>query len=67
MKLEEIAKHRHILTPGRYVGTEEEGEDDEEFEEKMKRLTGELAKQMEESKRLDEEIKRNLERIGWVI
>lgn len=67
VKLEEIAKHRHILTPGRYVGTEEEGEDDEEFEEKMKRLTGELAKQMEESKRLDEEIKRNLERIGWVI
>ncbi len=33
----------------------------------MKRLTAELAKQMEESKKLDEEIKRNLGVIGWKI
>jgi len=33
-----------ILTPGRYVGTEEEEEDMEVFEEKMQRLTEELAK-----------------------
>lgn len=39
--LEEIRKHQHILTPGRYVGTEAEEEDLEEFEEKMKRLTTE--------------------------
>ncbi len=65
--LEEIRKHDHILTPGRYVGTVEEEEDDEAFEEKMKRLTAELAKQMEEGKRLDEEIKRNLEGLGWKI
>ncbi|URA10317.1 class I SAM-dependent DNA methyltransferase [Thermospira aquatica] len=65
--LDEIRKHNHILTPGRYVGTVEEDEDDEAFEEKMKRLTTELAKQMEESKRLDEEIKKNLESIGWKI
>jgi len=31
----------------------------------MKKLTAELAKQMEESKKLDEEIKKNLEMIGW--
>lgn len=65
--LEEIRKHNHILTPGRYVGAVEEEEDDEAFEKKMKRLTAELARQMEEGKRLDDEIKKNLESIGWEI
>ena len=44
VKLEEIRKQGHILTPGRYVGAEEEEEDEEAFEEKMKRLTAELAR-----------------------
>ncbi|CAD7770357.1 N-6 DNA Methylase [Candidatus Methanoperedenaceae archaeon GB50] len=66
-KLEEVEKHNFILTPGRYVGIPEEEEDDEEFEEKMKRLTSELAEQMEEGKKLDEEIKKNLERMGFRI
>ncbi len=65
--LEEIRKHQHILTPGRYVGIEEVEEDDQAFEETMKQLTAELAKQMEEGKRLDEEIKKNLEKIGWKV
>lgn len=60
-------KHQHILTPGRYVGIVEEEEDDQTFEETMTQLTAELAKQMEESKKLDEEIKKNLEKIGWKI
>jgi len=63
--LDEIRKQEWILTPGRYVGIEEEEEDMEAFEEKMERLTEELAKQMEEGKRLDEEIKKNLENIGF--
>jgi len=63
--LEEVEKNNFILTPGRYVGVVEEEEDDEAFEEKMKRLTEELAKQMEEGKKLDEEIKKNLEKIGY--
>ena len=62
---EEIRKNSYVLTPGRYVGTEEEKEDDEEFEEKMQRLVSDLKKQMEEGARLDEEIKKNLERIGF--
>jgi len=66
-KLEEVEKHNFILTPGRYVGIEEVEEDDEVFEEKMKRLTSELSKQMEESKRLDEEIKKNLVSIGFKV
>jgi type I restriction enzyme M protein len=66
-KLDEIRKHGHILTPGRYVGAEEEEEDDEEFDEKMKRLTSELSGQMKEAKRLDDEIKKNLKSIGFVV
>jgi len=65
--IDEIRKHGHILTPGRYVGAEEEEEDTELFEEKMKRLTAELSKQMEEGKKLDEEIKKNLEGIGYEV
>ena len=33
----------------------------------MKKLTTELAEQMKEAKRLDEEIKKNLEKIGFKI
>lgn len=63
--LDEIRKHEHILAPGRYVGFEPEEEDDEAFAEKMKRLAAELSKQMVEGKKLDEEIKKNLESIGY--
>ncbi len=65
--LDEVKKHGHILTPGRYVGVEETEEDDEVFEEKMKRLTSELANQMKKSKELDEEIRRNLKSLGYEI
>ena len=61
----DIAKQDFILTPGRYVGIADTEEDDEPFEEKMARLTGELAKCFEESNRLQEQIKKNLEAIGY--
>jgi type I restriction enzyme M protein len=63
--LEEIAKHDHILTPGRYVGFAEEEEDDGPFEEKMERLTTQLAEQFRESRELEERIKENLKGIGY--
>ncbi len=63
--LEEVRKHGHILTPGRYVGIEEVEEDDEEFDEKMKRLTSELSGQMKKARELDEEIKKNFKGIGY--
>ena len=63
--MDEVRKHSHILTPGRYVGAEDIEEDDEAFDEKMKKLTSELAKQMEEGKRLDEEIKKNMKDVGY--
>ena len=63
--LGEIEKQDYILTPGRYVGIADEDDDDEPFDEKMKRLTSELSKCFEESDRLQEEIEKNLEAIGY--
>ncbi|PLS28626.1 type I restriction-modification system subunit M [Bifidobacterium parmae] len=65
VSIEDIAKQDYILTPGRYVGIAEQEGDDEPFDEKMKRLTGELAKCFEESNRLQAEIKKNLGAIGY--
>jgi len=64
-KVEEVAEHGFMLTPGRYVGAPPVEEDAEPFDEKMKRLTAELAAQMAEGQRLDAEIKKNLEGIGY--
>lgn len=64
---EDIAKQDYILTPGRYVGIEEKSEDDEPFDEKMKRLTTELGGMFAKSHELEEEIKKNLAGIGWKI
>lgn len=63
--IEDIAKQYYILTPGRYVGIADVEEDDEPFDDKMKRLTGELSELFEESDRLQEQIKKNLEAIGY--
>ena len=47
--IEEIREHEYILAPGRYVGIEEAEADDESFEEKMTRLTEELAEMFAKS------------------
>jgi type I restriction enzyme M protein len=65
--LDEIRKQGHILTPGRYVGTEELIEDGEAFEEKMTRLTSELSAQFEKSDKLENEIKKNLKGLNYKI
>jgi type I restriction enzyme M protein len=64
-KIEEVAENGFVLTPGRYVGAPPAEEDAEPFDEKMKRLTAELAEQMAEGQRLDAEIRKNLESIGY--
>ena len=56
VKTEDIAKQDYILTPGRYVGIEEKAEDDEPFDEKMKRLTTELGGMFAKSHQIEEEI-----------
>ena len=64
-KFEEIEKNGFVLTPGTYVGAPEEEEDSEPFEEKMKRLTVLLKEQQNEGIKLDEQIAKNLKRIGY--
>ncbi|WP_288592945.1 class I SAM-dependent DNA methyltransferase [uncultured Victivallis sp.] len=64
---EEIAKQDFILTPGRYVGIEEQEDDGEPFEDKMKRLTGELSEMFKRSHELEAEIKKRLGAIGYEI
>ena len=61
----DIEKQDYILTPGRYVGIEDQEDDGEPFDEKMKRLTSELGDLFEESIRLQDEIKRKLGAIGY--
>ncbi len=63
----DIAKQDYILTPGRYVGIEEQEDDGEPFEDKMKRLTSELSKMFEQSNTLQDEIKKNLGSIGFEV
>ena len=64
---DEIAKQDYILTPGRYVGIEEQEDDGEPFEEKMSRLTGELSELFAQSHTLEDEIRQKLEAIGYGI
>lgn len=61
----EVRGHEYILTPGRYVGIEEAEDDGEPFDEKMARLTGELAEMFARSHHLEEEIRRRLGAIGY--
>ncbi len=64
---EEIGKQDYILTPGRYVGIEEQEDDGEPFEEKMARLTSELSEMFAKSHELEDEIREKLGAIGYEI
>ncbi len=64
-KIEDIRKHGHVLTPGRYVGAEAVEDDGEPFEEKMKRLTATLREQQAEAAKLDAAIAANLKELGY--
>ncbi len=64
-KLDEVRKHGHILTPGRYVGTEEPEDDGEPFEDKMATLASLLHEQQDESRRLDVVINDVLRTLGF--
>ena len=65
--LDEIRKHGHVLTPGRYVGAEAQDEDDEGFDAKMKRLTAQLGEQMARGAELDALIREKLGGLGYGI
>ncbi len=63
--LEDIRRHGHVLTPGRYVGAEAAEDDVEPFEEKMNRLTATLREQQAEAAKLDAAIAANLKELGY--
>lgn len=67
VKLAEIAEHGHVLTPGRYVGAEATEDDDEVFNEKMERLTAQLAEQMAKGVELDSVIREKLGGLGYAV
>ena len=63
--LADIKAQDFILTPGRYVGIAAQEDDGEPFDEKMLRLTTELAELFKESHRLEDEIRKQLGSIGF--
>ena len=65
--LVDIEKHNFVLTPGRYVEIPDEVEDDVSFEDRMSALTMALGEQMREGQLLDEEIKKQLAKVGFVV
>ncbi|MDI1495076.1 MAG: N-6 DNA methylase [Cenarchaeum symbiont of Oopsacas minuta] len=65
--ISDIRKNDFVLTPGRYVGTEEIEDDGEVFQDKMKRLTQEYVKLSNESKKLDKEIRKELNMMDFEV
>ena len=63
--LEDIRRHGHVLTPGRYVGATDLEDDGEPFEEKMARLSAQWREQQQEATRLDAAIEANLRELGF--
>lgn len=61
----DIEKHSFVLTPGRYAGVADEEDDNIPFEDKMQELTATLTEQIEQEKLLNENIRNQLEKIGF--
>jgi type I restriction enzyme M protein len=62
--LKEVESHGFVLTPGRYVGAEEQEDDGEPFPEKFARLTKTLEEQFAEGERLQAAIRAALARVS---
>lgn len=61
--LEEVRKHGHVLTPGRYVGTEDIEDDGVTFEDRFAALNAKLDAQFTASQNLAEVIRDSLSRV----
>lgn len=64
-KTEDVIINNYVLTPGRYVGTEEEEIDAIPFDEKMQTLTAKLSRQFAKDIELENTIRENLKGIGY--
>lgn len=63
--LDDVRKHGHVLTPGRYVGAAAQAEDGEPFEQKMQRLAAQWREQQAQAAKLDAAIEHNLKALGF--
>ena len=63
----EILSQGSVLTPGRYVGTENEDDNNDSIENRISELTNTLANQFSEEEILSERIRNNLKRLGYDI
>jgi type I restriction enzyme M protein len=66
VELAQIEQQGFTLSPGRYVGAPEEEEDEVAFEERMAELVETLETEMNENERLAGEVRKALERVGYV-
>lgn len=66
VSIEQIRENNYILTPGRYIDFPTQlDEDDQSFEDRMQELTAKLKEQMNMGRELDEQIKTNLQKVGY--
>lgn len=63
VSVDEVKEKEYKLSPGIYVGSEDSDEDEMPFEEKISILKQLLLEQFEESNRLQDKIKNDLERL----
>jgi len=64
--IEEIAKNGYVLTPGRYVGIKFD-EEDEPFEEKMKKYSEELSELLKREEELNYKVREVFKALGWEV
>ncbi len=62
--LKEVEENNFVLTPGRYVGTEDVEDDGVSFEDKVAVISENLKSHFEQSIQLQERIKQNLKKVG---
>jgi type I restriction enzyme M protein len=63
---QDIAKNGDSLSPGRFIGTEnDESESDEDFSERMVSLTADLSEQLNVSSQLEKSIQASLKALGY--
>lgn len=63
--LDEIKHNGFVLSPGRYVGTEDAEGDEEPLESKLNRLVAELAAEFAEGARIEKSVRNNLRELGY--